>query len=70
MAKKTAKPVGDIGLIQELEDGRVVQIGLKHNQNKMLQMFLANLSKQSPLMKMPEAFDVVLRSDVKVMKRK
>jgi hypothetical protein len=61
MAKFERSEIGTICLVQETEDGRIIQIGLTPNQNKMLQMFLASISKDSPLVKMSEDFDVVLK---------
>jgi hypothetical protein len=37
----TELEVGTIGLIQQQENGRILQIGLTVEQSKMLQMFLS-----------------------------
>jgi len=54
--------VGKIGLAQQQEDGRIVQIGLTSEQSSLLQNFLAILSKESKLVLLPQEYDFVLRS--------
>lgn len=56
--------VGTIGLIRQLEDGRIVQIGLTQEQSTMLQMFLSGISKESKLIQMPQDYDLVLKSTI------
>jgi len=60
------KPVepGVIALIQQTKDGRIAQIGITQAQSNMLQFFLAKLSEDSKLVKMPEEYDLVLKSSV------
>jgi hypothetical protein len=53
--------VGAIGLIQETDDGRIRQIGLTPEQSEMLQIFLATISKDSPLLQLGEEYDLVLK---------
>jgi len=60
----TELKVGKIALIQQTEDGRIVQIGLTHSQSDTLQDFLAMISSEKPLVKMPEAYELVLKSSV------
>jgi hypothetical protein len=59
---------GTIALIKQLENGRIVQIGLTQSQSSMLQLFLATLSKENPLVQMPEEYDLVLKSSLKKIK--
>ena len=56
---------GTIALIQQTEEGRILQIGLTPNQSEMLQSFLAVISKESKLIQMPEEYDLVLKSSLK-----
>lgn len=70
MAKFERAEIGTIALVQETEDGRIRQIGLTDEQSKSLQVFLAILSKNSPLVQMGEEYDLVLKSEVKTFKKK
>jgi hypothetical protein len=56
--------IGSIALVQETEDGRIRQIGLTPAQSQMLQIFLASISKDSPLVQMGEEYDVVLKQNL------
>jgi hypothetical protein len=56
---------GTIALIQQTEEGRILQIGLTVAQSNMLQFFLAKLSEESKLIQMPEEYDLVLKSSLK-----
>lgn len=60
---ETVEP-GTIALIQQTEDGRILQIGITQAQSNMLQFFLAKLSEESKLIQMPEEYDLVLKSSV------
>jgi len=60
--------VGTVALIQQTEDGRILQIGLTPEQSNMLQFFLAKLSETSKLIQMPEDYDLVLKSSLKTKK--
>jgi len=55
----------EIALIQQTEEGRILQIGLTVAQSNMLQFFLAKLSEESKLIQMPEEYDLVLKSSLK-----
>lgn len=55
---------GTIALIQQTENGRILQIGLNVEQSSMLQFFLANLSDGNPLVQMGEDYDLVLKSSL------
>ena len=57
MATFATLDIGKIGLIQQTETGRIVQIGLTTEQSEILQNLLAILSKDSPLIRMDEAYD-------------
>ena len=65
MANFERLELGKIGLIQETEDGRIVQIGLRHEQSEMLQLFLATISKDNPLVVMGEDYELVLKNKIK-----
>jgi hypothetical protein len=52
---------GQIALIQQTKEGRVLQVGLTTTQSKMLQSFLGILSKESPLVQMGEDWDLILK---------
>lgn len=61
---------GNIGLVQQLADGRIIQLGLTPLQSGMLNAFLADLSKNTkPIMRMSEKYDLVLKSNVKVLRK-
>jgi hypothetical protein len=67
--KEYLKP-GFVSLIQQTEEGRILQIGLTENQSNCLQEFLAMLSRGNPLMLMGEEHDLVLKSSLKSTKKK
>ncbi len=56
--------LGKLGLVQETEDGRIIQIGLTPEQSEMLQVFLATISQDKPFVKMGEDYDLVLKSEM------
>lgn len=56
--KFTELETGAIGLIQQQENGDIVQIGLRPDQSKMLQAFLAAMSKDEKLVLLPEQFNL------------
>lgn len=64
MTKITELEVGAIALIQQQENGRIVQIGLTVEQSKLLQIVLARLSQESKLIQMPTDYDLVLKSSL------
>ena len=64
MSKFTELEVGEIALIQQQENGRILQIGLTVEQSKLLQIFLATLSQENKLIQMPEEYDLILKSQV------
>jgi hypothetical protein len=64
MATFKNSEIGEITLIQGTESGRIIQIGLSTEQHKLLQMFLAEISKESPLIQMGEEYDLVLKSEI------
>ena len=64
MANKfTRLELGKIGLVQETEDGRIIQIGLRPEQSEMLQIFLATISQGKPLVQMGEDYELILKSE-------
>jgi len=65
MNKFETVEVGTIALIQQTEDGRILQIGITPEQSNILQFFLAKLSEESKLIQMPEEYDLVLKSTLK-----
>lgn len=65
MAKFETVDVGTVALIQQTEEGRILQIGLTPEQSNMLQFFLAKLSESNKLIQMPEEYDLVLKSTLK-----
>ncbi len=64
MPKFEKLKIGNIGLIQEQKDGKIIQIGLTQTQSDMLQNFLAILSKDSPLVQMGEDYELVLKKSI------
>ena len=64
MAKFENAEIGTIALMQQQENGRIIQIGLTKSQSQLLQIFLATLSKESKLVQMPEEYDLILKNQV------
>lgn len=64
MATFSELEVGKIALIQQDTQGNIIQIGLTKDQSEMLQLFLASISKESKLVKMPESYNLVLKSSI------
>jgi len=64
MSKIENVKTGTIALIQQQENGRILQIGLTEQQSNMLQFFLAKLSEESKLVQMSEDYDLILKSQV------
>lgn len=52
----------EISLIKQTVDGRIMQVALTVDQHKMLQAFLATISKVHPLVEMGKDHDLVLKS--------
>jgi len=63
MAKFERLNIGELGLVQETEDGRIRQIGLTEEQSKQLQFYVALISQGRPLVQMGEEYDLVLKSE-------
>ena len=59
-----ADDIEHIGLIKRMHDGRIVQIGMTQEQQTMLKLSLAAISQDSPMVKMPEQYDLILKSEV------
>ena len=58
---KTLKP-GEVGLIKQTEDGRIIQVGVTKEQSEQLQMFLSIISQSSPLVEMDEEWDLEFKN--------
>lgn len=58
---------GEIGLITT-ENGRIVQLGLTVDMHRTITAVIAACSKETPLVKMGEEYDLVLKSTVKTFK--
>lgn len=63
MAAFTTTEPGQVALIRISEDGRVQQIAMNKEQHSMLQLFVASMSSETPLVAMPEEYDLKLASD-------
>ena len=51
--------VGKVGLIQQMEDGTITQIGLTKEQSEMLQALVGMLSdEKKPLLRLPKQFNL------------
>lgn len=61
---------GNIVLVQQLANGRIIQLGITPMQAMMLNAFVKQISKETPIMRMSEEHDLVLKSDVRVMKKR
>lgn len=64
MSKFERLEIGKVGLVQETDDGRIVQIGLTENQSDQLQAFLAIISNGNPLVQLGKECDLILKSDI------
>lgn len=53
-----------VGLIKQMPDGRIVQIGMTNEQQMMLQMLLGSISQDQPMAILPSEYDLVLKSEV------
>jgi hypothetical protein len=47
--KKTE--LGQVGLITETEDGRIIQLGMTEEQSSVLQVLVASMSREKPFIK-------------------
>jgi len=61
MAQFERLEIGKLSLVQETEDGRIRQIGLTKEQSDMLQIMVAIISKENPIVQMGEEYDLKLR---------
>jgi len=59
---------GEIGLITT-ENGRIIQLGLTVDMHRTITAVIAACSKETPLVKMGEEHDLVLKSTVKTFKK-
>lgn len=65
MLKLERLEIGSIGLVQETEDGRIRQIALDAESSQKLQIFLAALSNNNPMVQMGEEYDLMLKKSKK-----
>lgn len=63
MEKFKRLETGRLALVQETEDGRIMQIGLTEEQSEQLQFYCALISSISPLVQMGEDYDLVLKNE-------
>ena len=52
---------GEIALIQQDKNGRIMQVATTTEQSKILQVFLASISKENALVQMSEEHDLILK---------
>lgn len=56
---------GEIFLVMQEPDGRICQIAITEEQHVLLKSVLAAMSKEKQFVKMPEEYDMVLKSTIK-----
>jgi len=54
---------GKIGLIQELDDGTICQIGLTQEQSDMLQIIVSSIAMGKPLIRLPKQYNLKLANN-------
>lgn len=59
---------GLFSIVKQEEDGSIVQFAMSPQQKIMLTAFLSSISKETPLVKMSEKYNLVLKSTVKKFK--
>jgi putative alpha-1,2-mannosidase len=69
MAQFKSAEVGEVALVRQNEDGRILQIALTEEQNEMLKLFLSMVSKEQALVQMPEEYDLVLKSSISTKRK-
>lgn len=57
--------IGTVGLIQELPDGRIIQLGMNQEQFDTLQLFVAALSRDNPFVKIAGDNELIPKHTVK-----
>lgn len=55
---------GKLGLIQQLEDGTITQIGLTPDQSELLQSLVASLAGGKPLIRLPKQYNLEIINGV------
>ena len=55
------KPL-EVGLIQQTESGRIIQIGMNPEQSAQLQAFCSIISQESPLIQMGVEYELVFKN--------
>ncbi len=64
MTKIQNAEVGQLGLIQQLEDGTITQIGLTPEQSQLLQVLVSSFSSiKNPFLRLPKAYNLKLVGD-------
>jgi hypothetical protein len=56
--------VGRIGLIQQQDDGSIIQLGMSEEQSDMLQLLVASISSDKPLVKLPSKYNLIPKQSV------
>ena len=51
--------VGSVGLIQETEDGRIIQLGMTEEQSTMINVLVAKISEASPLQNLGKDYEMI-----------
>lgn len=62
MATFERAEIGRLALVQETEDGRIMQIALTEEQSVQLQFYCALLSQGQPLVQMGIEYDLYLKA--------
>jgi hypothetical protein len=57
--------VGRLGLIQQLADGTITQIGLTPEQSQMLQIMVGSIANGKPLVRLPKEYNLKLSGDLR-----
>jgi hypothetical protein len=52
---------GAVGIVTELEDGTIVQLGLTERQSKLLNAYVSALTKEEPAFRLPADYDLIPR---------
>ncbi len=68
MATFTNTKTDEVSLVQNSKSGRIIQIALSPEQHLLLQSFVATISKLNPVIQMSDDYDLILKSDVAILK--
>lgn len=61
MNKFTHLKIGELGLVQQTKDGKIIQIGMSPEQSKQLQAFCGIISQEQPLVQMGEDYELTFK---------